>query len=379
MKPLALIIVIAIITAAVLIFTPLSTNEIIASFPLFRSLADKSAAPQQGDIAIDKASIIRSIDSGTTWFPQVAIDAGSNIPSVSVLNITLDRADSNIIYAGTEGDGLYKSVNNGQNWEKMFDRNRILADNAIVFDVAQDPRNVNNMYVASFQNKYGVFLRSTDGGMSFTQTYISQLENYPVETIALHPSLSNIVYIGTGQGGVFMSEDYGETWKVVKWLTGPVANLVINPNSPSEIYAVVRNRGLFRTTDGGREWKEFSRELSRISARSNVIMFAMDPGNANVLYLALANGLVRSQNRGNTWEFVNILIPPNALPVDSIAIDPKNSRRIHVGVGSLVYQSLDGGINWSTQKLATQKRISDIVIDPKDSQSIFLAMRNVKK
>jgi len=379
MKPLALIIVIAIIASAVLIFTPLSMNEIIASFPLFQSLADKSTTLEQGDIAIDRASIIRSIDSGTTWFPQVAIDAGKNIPSVSVLNLTLDHADSNIIYAGTEGDGLYKSVNNGQNWEKMFDRNRILADNATIFDVAQDPRDVNNMYVAAFQNKYGVFLKSTDGGMSFTQTYISQLENYPVGAIALHPSFGNIIYIGTGQGGVFMSEDYGETWKVVKWLTGPVANLVINPNNASEIYAVLTGRGLFRSTDGGREWKEFSRELSRISAYNNVMMFAMDPGNQNILYLALGNGLVRSQNRGATWEFVKILIPPNALPVDSIAVDPKNSQKIHVGVGSLIYQSLDGGINWSMQKLATQKRISEIVIDPKDTQSIFLGMKNVKK
>lgn len=379
MKPLALIIVIAIIASAVLIFTPLSMKEIIASFPLFQSLADKNIAPQQGGIAIDKASIVRSTDNGATWFPQVAIDAGKNIPSVSVLNVTLDHADSNSIYAGTEGDGLYKSVNNGQNWEKIFDRNRILADNATVYDVAQDTREVNNMYVAAFQNKYGVFLKSTDGGLSFVQTYISQLENYPVEAIALHPSLSNVVYIGTGQGGVFVSEDFGETWKVLKWLTGPVANLAINPNNPSELYAVVRNRGLFRSTDGGHEWKEFSRELARISAYNNVMMFTMDPGNANTLYLALANGLVKSEDRGNTWEFVKILIPPNALPVDSVAVDPKNSRIIHVGVGALIYQSLDGGTNWSVQKLATQKRISEIIIDPKDTQNIFLGMKNVKK
>ncbi|MCR4322945.1 MAG: YCF48-related protein [Candidatus Azambacteria bacterium] len=379
MKPLALIIVIAIITAAVLIFTPVSLNQILVSFPLFQSLADKNTPLQQGNIAVDRASIIRSIDSGTTWFPQVAIDAGSSIPSVSVLNLTLDHIDSNIIYAGTEGDGLYKSVNNGQNWEKMYDRNRILADDATIFDVAQDPRDVNNMYIAAFQNKYGVFLKSTDGGASFVQTYISQLENYPVEAIALHPSASNMVYIGTGQGGVFVSEDFGETWKVVKWLTGSVTNIVINPYNSFEMYAVVRGRGLFRSADGGREWKEFSRELSRISAHNNVMMFTMDPGDPNILYLALANGLIRSNNKGGTWEFVKILIPPNALPVDSIAVDPKNSRKIYVGVGALVYQSLDGGINWSVQKLATQKRISEILIDPKDTRSIFLGMKNVKK
>ncbi|OGD24219.1 hypothetical protein A2Z10_02885 [Candidatus Azambacteria bacterium RBG_16_47_10] len=377
MKPTALIIVIAIIIGAILVFSPISLREMIASFPLFKSL-ETISSPQQGAVNEAQASMFRTTDGGITWFPQVAIDAGSSLPSVTVLDVAFDYLNSNIVYLGTEA-GLYKTLNNGQNWERQIDNNKRLADAAVVYRVVQDPRDTNNIYVAAFQNKYGVFLKSTDGGVSFFQTYITQLENYAVQAIAIHPTRSNVLYIGTGQGGVFMSEDYGDTWKVASWLTGPVTNIVFNPHNGDEMYAVVQNRGLFRSVNGGREWKEFSRELSRIAAYNNVMMFMLDPANTNKLYLALGNGLVKSENWGRSWEFVKVLIPPKVLPIDAIAIDPKNTNTLYVGAGSLIYQSVDGGVNWGVQKFNTQKRITIIAIDPKDSKSIYMGMKNVKK
>ena len=377
MKPTALIIVIAIIIGAILVFSPISLREMIASFPLFKSL-ETISSPQQGAVNEAQASMFRTTDGGITWFPQVAIDAGSSLPSVTVLDVAFDYLNSNIVYLGTEA-GLYKTLNNGQNWERQIDNNKRLADAAVVYRVVQDPRDTNNIYVAAFQNKYGVFLKSTDGGVSFFQTYITQLENYAVQAIAIHPTRSNVLYIGTGQGGVFMSEDYGDTWKVASWLTGPVTNIVFNPHNGDEMYAVVQNRGLFRSVNGGREWKEFSRELARIAAYNNVMMFMLDPANTNKLYLALGNGLVKSENWGRSWEFVKVLIPPKVLPIDAIAIDPKNTNTLYVGAGSLIYQSVDGGVNWGVQKFNTQKRITIIAIDPKDSKSIYMGMKNVKK
>lgn len=377
MKPTALIIVVAILLGGILVFSPITIREMLASFPLFKSLGEVSS-PQQGAVNEAQASVFRTTDGGTTWFPQVAIDAGSNLPSVTVLDVAFDYLNSNIVYLGTEA-GLYKTLNNGQNWERQIDNNKRLADTAVVYRVVQDPRDTNNLYVAAFQNKYGVFLKSTDGGVSFFQTYITQLENYPVQAIAIHPTRSNVLYIGTGQGGVFMSEDYGDTWKVMSWLTGSVTSIAFNPNNGDEMYTVVQNRGLFRSVNGGREWKEFSRELSRIAAYNNVMMFMLDPANTNKLYLALGNGLVKSENWGKSWEFVKVLIPPKVLPIDSIAINPRNTNTLYVGAGSLIYQSVDGGVNWSVQKFNTQKRISTIAIDPKDPQSIYIGMKNIKK
>lgn len=377
MKPISLIIVLSLIIGAILVFSPISLRNIIASFPLFKGLAKSEVST--GAVSAQQAIVWRTTDGGVTWFPQSAIEANQGLPEASVLDIALDRENSSIIYLGTEGAGLYRSFNNGQNWEKMADRNGALADNAAVYKVAQDKNNVNNIYLAVFQNKYGMFLKSTDGGISFVRTYITQLENYPVEAIAINPAFSNVIYMGTRQGGFFMSNDYGETWNALKWITGQITDIIINPRNSNEIYTVTRDRGLFRSEDGGRTWREFTKELSRISARQNISRLILRPSDANTLYLALANGLVKSADHGQKWEFVNVLIPPKALPVDAVAINPQEPNKMYVGVDTLIYKSEDGGVNWGVQKLDINKRIAIMVIDGKDPKNILMGLKVVKK
>ncbi|HEY4519278.1 MAG TPA: YCF48-related protein [Candidatus Paceibacterota bacterium] len=379
MKPLSLIIVMSLIIGAILVFSPVSLRNIIASFPLFKGLGTASEKPAATQLSAQQAIIWRTIDGGATWFPQTAVEADANLPEVSVLDIVFDKENSNIIYAGTEGAGLYRSFNNGQNWEKLIDRNGVLADNALVYKIVQDGKNVNNIYLAVFQDKRGMFLKSTDGGISFTRTYLTQLENYPVEAIAVNPSASNIIYMGTKQGGFFVSRDYGETWNAAKWITGQIIDIVVNPRNTDEIYAATRDRGLFRSSDGGETWHDFNKELARVSARHAISSFILESVNGDALYLAIANGLVKSNNRGRIWEFVNILIPSKALPVDAIAIDPGNPDMINVGVDTLLYKSEDGGVNWSVQKLDTAKRIAIMTIDEKDPKSILLGMKVVNR
>ena len=373
MKPVSLLIILAIILAGLLVFTPFSIKEMFGSFPLFQVISQERAA------TMTRAPIFRTIDGGTTWFPQASLSATEALPAFNVLDLKLDVQDSTIVYAGTEGNGLYRSFNNGQNWEKVADRNNVLSPGASVYKIVQDRFNINNIYIAAFQNKFGVFLKSTDGGISFNQTYISQLENYPLEAIAINASSSNIIYAGTAQGGFLISQDYGETWKVAEWLTAQIADIVVNPGNASEIYMTTKNRGLFRSVDGGYTWKNFSKELSKVGGTGNIKMLRIDQSNASTLYLALASGLVQSENRGATWKYAAILIPPRALPVDSVAIDPTNSKNIFVGVGNLIYKSQDGGTNWSVQKLNAEKRIARILIDSKNPQSVFLGMKSAKE
>ena len=366
------------IVGAILVFSPISLRNIIASFPLFKGLGTDEK-PATAQMSAQQAIIWRTIDGGATWFPQTAVEADKNLPEVSVLDIAFDKENSNIVYAGTEGAGLYRSFNNGQNWEKLIDRNGVLADNALVYKIAQDAKNVNNIYLAVFQDKRGMFLKSADGAISFARTYLTQLENYPAEAIAINPSESNIIYMGTKQGGFFISRDYGETWNAAKWITGQITDIVVNPRNTSEIYAATRDRGLFRSSDGGETWRDFNKELARVSARHAISSFILEQANGDTLYLAIANGLVKSNNRGLTWQFVNILIPPKALPVDAMALDPENSNMINVGVDTLLYKSEDGGVNWSVQKLDTAKRIAIMTIDENDPKSILLGMKVVKK
>lgn len=378
MNPFALIVVLVIIIGAILVFSPVSLRSIISSFPLFANL-NMTNKELTTTLSNQQAMIWRTVDGGVSWFAQSAVEADKGLPEASILDIKFDKENSNIIYAGTEGAGLYRSFNNGQNWEKVIDNNNSLANNASVFKVAQDKNNVNNIYLAIFQNKYGMFLKSTDGGISFNRTYIAQLENYPVTAVAVNPSAGNIIYMGTSQGGFFASKDYGETWNALKWISGRITDIIISPQNSDEIYIVTGDRGIFRSEDGGRAWQGFSKELSRISARQNTSKLVISPTGASRLYLAIANGLIKSADHGKTWEFVNALIPPKALPVDTMAIDPKEPDRLHMGVGTLIYKTEDGGINWSVQKLDINKRIAIMVIDEKDPMNILMGLKVIKK
>ena len=115
MKPLSLIIVMSLIIGAILVFSPISLRNIIASFPLFKGLGTVSEKPVTAQMSAQQAIIWRTIDGGATWFPQTAVEADQGLPEVSVLDIAFDKENSNIIYARTEGAGLYRSFNNGQN------------------------------------------------------------------------------------------------------------------------------------------------------------------------------------------------------------------------------------------------------------------------
>ncbi|MEK7453065.1 MAG: YCF48-related protein [Patescibacteria group bacterium] len=376
MKPLALIIVVGILFGIATLILSSSGESILGSFPPLKALVNKN---KNANKKIETSNIFRTIDEGEVWFPQSnTISADTKIGNIGVLDIALDVVDSNIGYVGTASNGLYKTINNGQNWEKLFDRNQVLLPNAGVLRVVQDTRKPDNIYLAAYQNERGVFLKSTDKGLSFIQTYIAEYDKYAVSAITVDPKNSNVIYIGTTQGGFFKSSDYGSSWEVIEWITGSISEIVINNRNTNEIYVATSDRGLFRTEDGGKKWKNFAKEISKAAASNQVKSIQIDPTNANILYLGVTNGLLKSLDRGESWKFLEMLIPPTNLPIDSVKVDPTDRNNVYVGVKDLIYKSEDGGTNWSVKRIilpTKEKRISVITIDTKEPQSVYLGIR----
>jgi len=375
MKPISLIIVLSIIVAFLLVFYSGSVN-IFSSFPPLKALQSNSSS----STTIEKketGSIFRTIDGGKVWFSQSVINAkGSS--DIGIYDIKFDVNDSNVIYAGTSGHGIIKSVNNGQNWDQIFDRNETLLSNASVLRIVQDRKDPELIYVAAYQNNRGVFLKSTDGGISFNQTYITEFDEYAVSSITINPAKNNIIYLGTTQGGFFTSYDYGETWEATYWITGSISDIVINPSNSNEIYVATSNRGLFRSSNGGKTWRGFSKELSKAAARNQIRSLQIDPINTNTLFLGVTNGVLKSTNRGASWEFIGLLIPPKNLPIDAVKINPINKNEIYVSAQDMIYKSDDGGVNWSVQRITLpgkDKRIAEIEIDRKDPKNVFFGVR----
>lgn len=111
--------------------------------------------------------------------------------------------------------------------------------------------------------------------------------------------------------------------------------------------------------------------------------FAVDPSDRAKYYVAVASGGVwKTVNAGTTW--TPVFDGEGSYSIGAIAMDPKNSSVIWVGTGEYnsqrsvgygdgVYKSEDGGKTWKNVGLKTSEHIGRIVIDPRDSNVVFVA------
>jgi hypothetical protein len=113
------------------------------------------------------------------------------------------------IYAGTNGGGVFKSVDSGENW---------------------------------VQKKVG-------------------LSDLNVQFLSIDPGTPATVYVGTNGGGVFKSVDSGEHWVQKKAGLSDlnVQFIAIDPGTPATVYAGTNGGGVFKSVDGGNAWDKVGR------------------------------------------------------------------------------------------------------------------------
>ena len=110
---------------------------------------------------------------------------------------------------------------------------------------------------------------------------------------------------------------------------------------------------------------------------------AIDPSSQSTWYVGVGSGGVwKTRNRGTTWE--PIFDDEDSYSIGCVTIDPNNPNTIwvgtgenvsgrHAGYGSGVYRSRDGGQSWENLGLEGSERIGMIRIDPRDSNTMFVA------
>ncbi len=114
-----------------------------------------------------------------------------------------------------------------------------------------------------------------------------------------------------------------------------------------------------------------------------VIAFAVDPANKSTYYVASASGGVwKTTNAGTTYD--PIFDGQGSFSIGAIALDPKDPNIVWVGTGELnsqrsvsygdgLYRSEDAGKTWKKVGLEKSEHIARIVIDPRDSNVVYVA------
>jgi photosystem II stability/assembly factor-like uncharacterized protein len=146
------------------------------------------------------------------------------------------------------------------------------------------------------------FWRSTNGGDSWMLTTSKQLE---INSIAVHPSNPENVYIGTNNYGVMVSHDGGKNFAPTNGgYSGRFANSILaDREKPGRIYATTINTTtgggfFFVSNDNGQSWQPSMRNMpNRLIAYS----ILQDERDGNVIYLGTNYGVYRSTDRGASW------------------------------------------------------------------------------
>jgi photosystem II stability/assembly factor-like uncharacterized protein len=110
---------------------------------------------------------------------------------------------------------------------------------------------------------------------------------------------------------------------------------------------------------------------------------AIDPTDPSVWYVAVGSGGVwKTENASTTW--TPIFDDQGSYSIGCVTLDPNNPNTVwvgtgenvsgrHVGYGDGVYRSRDGGASWENMGLENSEHIGMIRIDPRDSNTIFVA------
>jgi photosystem II stability/assembly factor-like uncharacterized protein len=169
----------------------------------------------------------------------------------------------------------------------------------------------------------------------------------------------------TGEGGVCLSLDFGQTWKPVGQglPKAPVLSVAIDPRTPAgsrTLYASVFGQGVFKSADDGKTWEKASGGLGvpenmrtcRLQLHTDGSLFVLITAlRKDGQYLSAGAGLYRSKDGARTWELVN-RSQPLLWPKD-VTVDPKDSRVVYVGAADAggrkdggLWATKDGGATW---------------------------------
>ena len=325
-------------------------------------------------------------------------------PSIYVTDIKINPQNTNELYAGIRGNGLYRSADKGETWIRCGVE--IESFNTGIAKIAFDPIE-KNVYVGTpnglftrhadrnwvklegFDDVSKIFIQPTDQSRviyvdASSGLYVSTVEGgwrrrgRPVELrtvnsilypVAIDPSVpGNIVYfalidntiiaitgddpvvnVGNNISGIYKSNNHEMTLE--KILSTSSGILLISSKDANVMYGVNRNI-ILKSIDGGASWKE----ISKFGNNNNKVVdiLVMDPVDHNILYSKISDYgtvyrqpfLFKSIDGGKTWQEITSASSFMS-SVNNITLDPLNQDILYIGTsGKGIFKSTDAGKTW---------------------------------
>lgn len=180
----------------------------------------------------DGKGVYESNNGGKTW-----VSANNDeTKQINAMSLAIDPTNPNIVYVAAVKDGVYKTVNGGDDWTKLpvYCKAR---------SVAMDPVNTNKVFVGC----EGGVRYSLDGGVTWVSSSAGMPPEALVTAIVVDPSNSMYIWSADYFSGVYFSADGGKTWRQNNdGLTcRAVLDLVISADGQT-LYTATHGGGVFR-------------------------------------------------------------------------------------------------------------------------------------
>jgi photosystem II stability/assembly factor-like uncharacterized protein len=268
--------------------------------------------------------------------------------------------DINTWYLGAASGGVWKSVDGGNRWEPIFDKEPVAA----------------------------------------------------IGTLAVAPLDPYTVWAGTGEAwairdadvggdGVYKSTDAGKTWTHMGLdAVGRIGRIIIDPKDTNVVYvcatgrmtAPQEERGLFKTTDGGKTW---TRSLF-VDANTGCSGLSMDAHDNKTLFAGTwqvdmhvwamhsggpGSGVWVSHDAGVTWTRLEKGLPKAPGKVD-VAVAPSDPKRVYALIQTdsqgAMWRSDDGGdtwkvVSWDRTLIGRAGYYIRLAVSPTDENKVFVA------
>lgn len=295
----------------------------VAAIPVqnIYSLAVDPARPWRVVGSTNDGGLIGSSDRGETWRRM-----GRGFGSRASRKVTFFPGDTTRVYAGSlSGGGLNVSHDGGDTWTSR----PVGPPASYVWATAVDARTG-----ALFAGTIGDGLwRSDDGGATFARLGASAFSD--TRSIAVDGAR----ILAGGRLGLHRSTDGGATWTQV--LTPFISNITVDPGDPAVVYAASQTAGVLRSRDGGVTFTPLNDGLALLrTSRGNGVV--IDPRRSTTLYVGTEGaGVFKSTDGGLSWRPINDGLAN--LVVLALAIDPERPDVLYAGGGGGVFATTTGG------------------------------------
>ncbi|MBI3811427.1 MAG: hypothetical protein HY283_04385 [Nitrospirae bacterium] len=304
-----------------------------------------------------------------------------------------DQTACNVVYAATEGGGIFKTEDDGTTWRFLGGLTDVYVK-ALAVDPHPDAGAPRLLYVGTEDG--GVF-RSYDGG----QTWTPQIEAQPISSISkivVDPNTCTVnnppcneIYAASRRDGVWKSVNRGSSWTkmTTNGLTATVvSSLALSPKgiSPTKVYAGTEGGHVFKYDPiTSAAWTEGATAATPLP--EEVISLAVQPLTGIPIYAGLSGGengiggggVYRTDNDGIFWGRVDIPAPrSDSVFVLSFILQPDP----FTGPDVVVYASVFGlsqclgtctaSTDWQAIDVGRDKGVTALAIDPYAHTTLYV-------